>query len=104
MAADFVGSTDFIIKTIAAADPGSKWAVGTEIHLVHRLQEQHPDRLVMSMQRNVCACATMYRIDPVHLCWALENLVHGHVVNEIVVDEAVARDARTALARMLEIR
>jgi quinolinate synthase len=104
MAADFVGSTDFIIKTIAGADPGTKWAVGTEIHLVHRLQEQHPDRLVMSMQRNVCACATMYRIDPVHLCWALENLVAGHVVNEIVVDEAVARDARTALSRMLEIR
>ncbi len=103
-AADLVGSTDFIIKTIDGAAPGSTWAVGTEIHLVHRLQERHPDRLVMSMQRNVCACATMYRIDPVHLCWALENLVHGHVVNEIVVDDDTARWAREALARMLEIR
>jgi len=103
-AADLVGSTDFIIKTIAGADPGSKWAVGTEIHLVHRLQQQHPDRLVMSMQRNVCACATMYRIDPVHLCWALENLVHGRVVNEITVDADTAAHARVALARMLEIR
>jgi quinolinate synthase len=103
-AADLVGSTDFIIKTIENAPPGSKWAVGTEIHLVNRLAKAHPDRLVMSMQRNVCACATMYRIDPVHLCWALENLVAGHVVNEIVVDDETIEWAKVALARMLEIR
>jgi len=103
-AADLVGSTDFIIKTIENAPPGSKWAVGTEIHLVNRLANAHPDRLVMSMQRNVCACATMYRIDPVHLCWAVENLVAGHVVNEIVVDDETIEWAKVALARMLEIR
>jgi quinolinate synthase len=103
-AADLVGSTDFIIKTIENAPPGSKWAIGTEIHLVTRLARQNPDRLVMSMQRNVCACATMYRIDPVHLCWALENLVAGHVVNEIVVDDPTIEWAKVALGRMLEIR
>src|SRR5690242_7468107 len=103
-AADLVGSTDFIIKTIENAPPGSKWAVGTEIHLVNRLATTHPDKLVMSMQRNVCACATMYRIDPVHLCWVLENLALGHVVNEIVVDDETIEWAKVALARMLEIR
>jgi len=103
-AADLVGSTDFIIKTIENAPPGSKWAVGTEIHLVNRLATRHPDKLVMSMQRNVCACATMYRIDPVHLCWGLENLAAGHVVNEIVVDDETIEWAKVALARMLEIR
>jgi len=103
-AADLVGSTDFIMKTIENAAPGSKWAVGTEIHLITRLARQHPDRLVMSMQRNVCACATMYRIDPVHLCWALENLVAGHVVNEIVVDDPTIEWAKVAMGRMLEIR
>ena len=102
-AADLVGSTDFIIRTVAGSPPGSKWAIGTEIHLVNRLAAQHPDKLVISMQRNVCACATMYRIDPVHLCWALENLAAGHVVNEIQVDDTTAEWARVALARMLEI-
>ncbi|MGH7724669.1 MAG: quinolinate synthase NadA [Candidatus Eiseniibacteriota bacterium] len=102
--ADFVGSTDFIIRTITAASPGTKWAVGTEIHLVNRLAQQMPDKLVISLQRNVCACATMYRIDPVHLCWALENLVQGHVVNEIRVDDETIRWARVALERMLEVK
>jgi quinolinate synthase len=103
-AADLVGSTDFLIRTIAASPAGSKWAVGTEIHLVNRLAEQHPDKTIISMQRNVCACATMYRIDPVHLCWALENLVAGHVVNEIKVDDETIRWARVALERMLEVK
>jgi quinolinate synthase len=103
-AADYVGSTDFIIKTITAAPAGSKWAVGTEIHLVNRLAEQFPDKTIISMQRNVCACATMYRIDPVHLCWALENLAAGHVVNEIKVDDETIRWARVALERMLEVK
>ncbi len=103
-AADLVGSTDFIIRTIEASPPGSKWAVGTEIHLVNRLAAQHPDRTIISMQQNVCACATMYRIDPVHLCWVLENLVAGHVVNEITVDDETIRWARVALERMLEVK
>jgi quinolinate synthase len=103
-AADFVGSTDYIIRTVSGAPAGSKWAVGTEIHLVHRLARQHPDRLVVSLQTNVCACATMYRIDPQHLCWALENLAAGEVVNEIRVDEDTAHWARVALERMLEVR
>jgi quinolinate synthase len=102
-AADFVGSTDFIIRTVSGAPAGSRWAVGTEIHLVHRLARQHPDRMVVSLQPNVCACATMYRIDPQHLCWALENLVAGSVVNEIRVDEDTTHWARVALERMLEV-
>jgi quinolinate synthase len=101
-AADAVGSTEFIIKTVSESPPGSKWAVGTEIHLVHRLAEQNPDKLVISLQQNVCACATMYRIDPPHLCWVLENLVGGTVVNEISVDDETTRWARVALERMLE--
>jgi quinolinate synthase len=103
-AADFVGSTDFIIRTVEAAPPGSKWAIGTEIHLVNRLAREHPDKTILSLQQNVCACATMYRIDPVHLCWALENLVLGHVVNEIKVDDETIRWARVALERMLEVK
>ncbi len=102
-AADLVGSTDFIIRTVHAAPAGSAWAVGTEIHLVHRLAEQHPDRLVIPLMPNVCACATMYRIDPQRLCWALENLAAGAVVNEIRVEDETARWARLALARMLEV-
>ncbi len=103
-AADLVGSTDFIIRSVEGAPAGSKWAIGTEIHLVNRLAKAHPDQVILSMQQNVCACATMYRIDPVHLCWVLENLVRGHVVNEITVDEDTIRWARVALERMLEVR
>ena len=103
-AADFVGSTDFILRTVGNAPPGSKWAIGTEIHLVNRLAREHPDKTILSMQQNVCACATMYRIDPVHLCWTLENLALGHVVNEIVVDDETIRWARLALERMLEVK
>jgi quinolinate synthase len=102
-AADAVGSTDFIIRTVADSPPGSKWAVGTEIHLVNRLAHQHPDKLVISLQQNVCACATMYRIDPMHLCWALENLADGVVVNEIKVDEDTIHWAKVALERMLDV-
>jgi quinolinate synthase len=102
-AADAVGSTDFIIRTVTDSPPGSKWAVGTEIHLVNRLAHQFPDKLVISLQQNVCACATMYRIDPMHLCWALENLADGVVVNEIKVDDDTIHWARVALERMLEV-
>ena len=101
--ADEVGSTDYIIRTVSGSPAGSQWAVGTEIHLVHRLAQQNPDKRVISLQTNVCACATMYRIDPPHLGWVLENLADGVVVNEIKVDDDTIRWARTALARMLEV-
>ena len=101
--ADEVGSTDYIIRAVSGSPAGSQWAVGTEIHLVHRLAQQNPDKRVISLQTNVCACATMYRIDPPHLGWVLENLADGVVVNEIKVDDDTIRWARTALARMLEV-
>lgn len=102
-AADSVGSTEHILQTVSGAPAGSKWAVGTEIHMVHRLAENNPEKLVISLQQNVCACSTMYRIDPVHLCWALENLADGVVVNEIKVDDDTKHWARVALERMLEV-
>lgn len=102
-AADYCGSTEYIINTIAGADPGSSWAVGTEIHLVHRLAQEHPDKTINSLDPVVCVCTTMYRIDPPHLLWVLENLVRGVVVNSIEVPPDVAQWARKALDRMLDI-
>jgi len=101
--ADAVGSTEFIIKTVSESPPGSRWAVGTEINLVNRLATENPDKFVMTLDEIVCPCSTMYRISPQHLCWALENLVAGRVVNRITVPEDVAREARAALDRMLAI-
>jgi quinolinate synthase len=103
-AADLVGSTEFIIEQVKAAPAGTSWAIGTEIHLVHRLALEHPDQQIRSLQKNVCPCATMNRIDPAHLLWALENLVDGHVVNRVRVADDVKRDARLALDRMLALR
>lgn len=100
---DYNGSTEYIVRTISDAPAGTKWAVGTEINLVHRIAEKNPDKLVMSLDENVCVCSTMYRIDPPHLCWALENLVAGNVVNHIAVPEETAQWARVALDRMLSI-
>jgi quinolinate synthase len=102
-AADSVGSTEFIIKTVAAAPPGSAWAIGTELNLVKRLAEQHPEQEIVFLDRTVCFCSTMNRIDLPHLVWALENLVAGNVVNRIQVDEDVAHWARVALDRMLAL-
>jgi quinolinate synthase len=102
-AADLVGSTEFILKTIAQAPSGSKWAVGTELHLVNRLAREHPDKSVFFLSPMVCMCATMYRIDLPHLCWSLENLAQGTPVNVIKVPEATAHWARVALRRMLEV-
>ena len=99
---DQIGSTEQILKAVSAAEPGSKWAIGTEIHLVNRLSKEWPDRLVISLDPNVCVCPTMFRITPQHLCWALENLVEGRVVNRIEVPEEDKHWARVALARMLE--
>ncbi|MFQ5663607.1 MAG: quinolinate synthase NadA [Terriglobia bacterium] len=101
--ADAIGSTEGIIKKVASSAPGSKWAVGTEIHLVNRLAKEHPDKLVVSLNPNVCVCTTMFRIAPPHLCWALANLVQGQVVNRIQVDDDTRRWARVALERMLRL-
>ncbi|MEV5633922.1 quinolinate synthase NadA [Micromonospora tulbaghiae] len=102
-AADLVGSTEFIIKTIEAAPAGSAWAVGTELNLVRRLALAHPDKQIMFLDRAVCYCSTMNRIDLPHLVWALEELVAGRVVNQITVDPDTARHARSALDQMLAL-
>lgn len=101
--ADLVGSTEFIIEQVRRAPAGTSWAIGTEIHLVHRLALEHPEQRIRSLQRNVCPCATMNRIDPAHLLWTLENLLDGHVVNPVRVAPDVKRDARVALDRMLAL-
>jgi quinolinate synthase len=104
-AADEVGSTDFIIRTVKASAPGSTWAVGTEIHLVNRLAaDVAPDRTVLTLDSVGCLCSTMFRISPNHLLWALEGLVAGDVRNPIVVSEPTRTHARIALERMLERR
>ena len=103
-AADEIGSTEGIIRAIKAAKPGTKWAVGTEIHMVNRLSKELTDRQVMSLDSSVCVCTTMFRITPVHLLWALENLGAGKIVNQISVDERTRHFARAALDRMLSLR
>ena len=101
---DVSGSTSKIIKTVEAAPPGSKWAIGTELHLVNRLREEHPEQEIYFLSPVVCMCATMYRIDLAHLCWSLENLAAGTPVNVIEVDEETSRWALVALERMLEVK
>ncbi|MBZ5669975.1 MAG: quinolinate synthase NadA [Acidobacteriia bacterium] len=102
--ADEVGSTEYILKRIVEAPPASAWAVGTEIHMIRRLAKEHPDRLVVSLDDCVCMCSTMYRISPQHLCWTLESLLSGQVVNRVSVDPETKRWALDALNRMLEIK
>jgi quinolinate synthase len=102
-AADLVGSTEFIIKTVAAAPAGSKWAIGTELNLVRRLANEYPEQQITFLESTVCYCATMNRIDLPHLVHSLESLVRGKVVNQITVPPTVAADARTALERMLAL-
>jgi quinolinate synthase len=101
--ADEVGSTEFILKRVAESPPGSQWAVGTEIHMIHRLAQENPDRSVITLDDCVCLCSTMYRISPQHLCWTLESLLAGQVVNRVQVDPETKRWARVALDRMLQI-
>ena len=101
--ADLVGSTEFIIKTIEAAAPGSHWAIGTELNLVKRLADAHPDKRISFLDRTVCYCSTLNRIDLPHLVWAMESLVGGTVVNRIQVDPQTERDALVALQRMLDL-
>jgi quinolinate synthase len=101
--ADLVGSTEFILATIEAAEPGTSWAIGTELNLVQRLAKAHPDKQVVFLDKSVCYCSTMNRIDLPHLVWAMENLVDGRVVNRIDVDEDAAHWAKVALDRMLAL-
>ncbi len=102
---DYVGSTEYIIKTIADGEPGSRWLVGTELNLVNRLHEQYKGegKSVHFMSPTVCMCSTMFRIDPPHLLWTLENLLEGNVVNRIQVSGEEAEQAKLALERMLEV-
>jgi quinolinate synthase len=102
-AADAVGSTERIISTIAAAPDGSSWAVGTELNLVRRLATMFPKQNIAFLEKNVCYCSTMNRIDLPHLVWALESLVAGRIVNQITVDPDVAKWAKVALDQMLAL-
>jgi len=101
--ADLVGSTEFIIRTVSAAPAGTVWAVGTELNLVNRLKREQPDKRVFFLSSTVCQCATMFCIDAPHLCWAMENLAEGHVVNRIVVPDDDKAWAKIALDRMMAV-
>jgi quinolinate synthase len=102
--ADVQGSTGKIIRTVEAAPPGTRWAIGTELHLVNRLKHEHPEQEIHFLSPVVCMCATMYRIDLAHLCWSLENLAAGTPVNIIRVDDETARWSLVALERMLAVK
>lgn len=102
--ADISGSTGKIINVVRAAAPGTKWAIGTELHLVNRLKAEHPEQEIHFLSPVLCMCATMYRIDLPHLCWTLENLRDGAVVNEIKVDEETTKYSLIALERMLAVK
>ena len=100
---DVVGSTEKIIQEVTNSPAGSKWAIGTELNLVSRLAQNNPDKEVVFLDKTVCYCSTMNRIDLPHLVWAMESIVSGHVVNEIKVDERVARFSKLALDQMLAL-
>ncbi|TWT33345.1 quinolinate synthase NadA [Blastopirellula retiformator] len=102
--ADVSGSTGKIIETVKNAPAGTKWAIGTELHLVNRLKQEHPEQEIHFLSPVVCMCATMYRIDLAHLCWSLENLDAGSPVNVVRVDDETAQWSRTALERMLSVK
>ena len=101
--ADLDGSTSYIIKTVENSPPGSKWAIGTEVNLVTRLQARFPDKTITLLAPDLCMCATMYRIAPQNLAWAIENLLDGSVVNEIVVEDETKHYALIALERMIHL-
>ncbi len=102
-AADCDGSTELIVRVITESPAGSRWAVGTEINLVSRLAKENPDKLVFCLDPVVCPCSTMYRVHPAYLCWVMEQLAEGRVVNQVTVEEETARSARIALDRMLAL-
>jgi quinolinate synthase len=101
--ADYVGSTEYILRTIKNAPAGTVWGVGTEINMVNRLAKENPDKTVFCLDPVVCPCATMYRIHPAYVLWVLEGLVAGLVINPIRVPEQTKAEAKIALDRMLEI-
>jgi len=101
--ADVVGSTEMIIKTVKESVPGSKWAIGTELNLVSRLANENLDKQVLFLDKTVCYCSTMNRIDLPHLVWAMESLVGGRLVNQIKVEAEIAKYAKVALERMLAL-
>jgi quinolinate synthase len=100
---DLDGSTSFIIKTVENSPAGSKWAIGTEVNLVNRLQQRFPDKEIHLLAPDLCMCATMYRIAPPNLGWVMDNLVNGVVVNEIAVDDETKHYAKIALDRMINL-
>lgn len=102
-ASDLNGSTEFILKTVEASEPGSIWAIGTEINLVNRLAKENPDKTIFCLDPLICPCSTMYRIHPSFLLWLLEDLVKGEVRNEVIVPEDVKVPALKALERMLNL-
>lgn len=102
-AADFAGSTNYIINKIEGAEAGTRWAVGTEMNLVNRIADENPDKLIISLNPFMCPCLTMNRIDLAHLLWSLEKLEQGDVVNQIIVPELVSKHAVLALQRMLDM-
>jgi quinolinate synthase len=101
--ADVSGSTGKIIETVKQAPAGTKWAIGTELHLVKRLKKEHPEQEIHFLSPVVCMCATMYRIDLAHLCWCLENLAVGTPVNLIQVEDETHKWSLVALERMLDL-
>lgn len=101
--ADIQGSTGLILRTVEQAPPGTRWAIGTELHLVNRLKQEHPEQSIDFLSPVVCMCATMYRIDLAHLCWSLENYAAGTPVNLIQVDDETSKWALVALQRMLDV-
>jgi quinolinate synthase len=101
--ADVVGSTEMIIKTVSDSPAGSKWAIGTELNLVQRLANENPDKQIVFLDKSVCYCSTMNRIDLPHLVWAMESLVSGRLINQIKVEDEVAKYAKVALDQMLAL-
>ena len=102
-AADLIGSTERIIALVEASPAGTAWAIGTELNLVKRLAGAHPDKTIVFLEKSVCYCATMNRIDLPHLVWSLEELVAGRVPNQIIVEPETAMFAKLALDQMLAL-
>jgi quinolinate synthase len=102
-AADQNGSTEYILREVSQAPAGTVWAIGTEVNLVNRLQQEHPEQTIFCLDPVICPCSTMYRIHPHYLLWVLENLVEGRVVNQVSVKPDIKAGARLSLQRMLDI-
>jgi quinolinate synthase len=98
-----VGSTEYIVRTISSAPPGTVWGVGTEINLVTRIARENPDKVVFCLDPIICPCSTMYRVHPAYLLWVTDALVRGEVVNEILVPPRIAYWAKVALEKMLQV-